>query len=133
MEPSRDAQNHPIVDSKEPTLKCEKYQFETKYISLLNEHMQEKHRIYRCELCNCTSSSEKGLKIHNTKSHTQYDKCDYRTYTKHIKIVTVHQLYHYDSIWGVQEAYEMNKWECEDWATSRLERGSGGGGMFLER
>ena len=81
-----------------------------KDIYLLNEHLQEKHRKYRCEWCDFT----KGLKIHNTESHTQYeykcDKCDYSLYTgditKHIKIVTVHQLYHYDTLWGVQESYE---------------------------
>ena len=75
LEPSKDAlkssQNHPIVKNKELTLKCEKCQYETKDISLLNEHMQEKHRIYKCELCNFTSSCDIGLKIHSTQIHSQ--------------------------------------------------------------
>ena len=30
--------------------------------------MKEKHRIYSCGMCEFTSSSDKGLKIHKTKS-----------------------------------------------------------------
>ena len=35
--------------------------------------MREKHRIFKCDQCNFTSSSEVGLKIHKTKSHPLID------------------------------------------------------------
>ena len=102
----KSTQNHPIVDNNEPPLNCEKCQFETKCVSLLTEHMQEKHRIYACEFCKFSSSSEKGLNIHNTKSHPQYEYtctlCDYCTYKwgdfqKHKEIV--HELSYSQSFW----------------------------------
>ena len=83
--------------------------------------MRKKHIIFKYDNCEFTSSSGVDLKIHTTKSHvksshgekkntsihTQYeykcDKCDSSSHirddiTKHIKIVTVHQLSHYDNI-----------------------------------
>ena len=45
-----------------------KCQFDTTYFSLQDENMKEKHRIYSCGMCEFTSSSDKGLKIHKTKS-----------------------------------------------------------------
>ena len=33
--------------------------------------MKEKYRIYMCEHCEFTSSSDTGLKIHKNKSHSQ--------------------------------------------------------------
>ena len=35
--------------------------------------MREKHRIFKCDTCDFTSSSEVGLKIHKTKSHIKID------------------------------------------------------------
>ena len=35
--------------------------------------MREKHRIFKCDTCNFTSSSDVGLKIHKTKSHIKID------------------------------------------------------------
>ena len=68
---SKSSHSHHLVENEELSLKCEKCQFETKYISLLDEHMKEKHIIYMFEYCEFTSSSDKGLKIHKTKSHSQ--------------------------------------------------------------
>ena len=52
---------------------CEKCQFTTTTINVLNEHMTEKHRIYKCDKCNFNSSSDVGLKVHKTKSHPKID------------------------------------------------------------
>ena len=39
--------------------------------------MREKHRIFKCDTCSFTSSSDVGLKIHKTKIHMQVIfKCD---------------------------------------------------------
>ena len=50
-----------------------KCKFTADTIYLLDEHMREKHRIFKCDQCNFTSSSEVGLKIHKTKSHSLID------------------------------------------------------------
>ena len=55
-------------------LHCEKCQFVTKSIlmySEIREHMREKHRIFKCDTCDFTSSSEVGLKVHITKVHAR--------------------------------------------------------------
>ena len=53
-------------------------------IAVLEDHMRETHRIYKCSVCVFTSSSDKDLKVHTTESHTKYDyKCkigEYSTY-----------------------------------------------------
>ena len=65
-------------------------------IAVLEDHMRETHRIYKCSVCVFTSSSDKDLKVHTTESHTKYDyKCkigEYSTYDikKHKEIE--HQL-----------------------------------------
>ena len=62
------------VSASESLLKSEKCQYKTKHIYLFSEHMREKHRIYKFDAYNFTSSSEKGLSLHKTKSHTQIHK-----------------------------------------------------------
>ena len=46
--------------------------------------MTEKHRIFKCDICNGFSSSDKGLKIQKTKAHPEYKckNCDYTTGNK---------------------------------------------------
>ena len=60
---------------------------------MLDEHMRETHSIYKCSMYVFTSSSERGLKVNTTKSHTKYKfncyKYDYSSY-----------------IWDDVEAYE---------------------------
>ena len=41
----------------------------------LNEHMKGKHRIFDCDICNFTSSSDVVLKIHMPKAHYAYKCC----------------------------------------------------------
>ena len=62
------------VSASESLLKSEKCQYKTKHIYLFSEHMREKHRIYKFDVCNFINSSEKGLSLHKTKSHTQLHK-----------------------------------------------------------
>ena len=40
---------------------------------MLDEHMRETHRIFKCSICDFKSSSVRGLKVHITKSHTKYE------------------------------------------------------------
>ena len=37
---------------------CEKCQFETQKVLILNEHMKKKHRTLYWGICKCTSSSD---------------------------------------------------------------------------
>ena len=57
-------------------LYCDKCNFVTKSIliySEIREHMREKHRIFKCDICDITSLSDVGLKVHTTKVNAKLD------------------------------------------------------------
>merc|ERR1712001_180746 len=53
---------------------CEKCKFLLENSESLREHNREKHRIFDCELCDFSSSSENGLNIHITKAHSKFQE-----------------------------------------------------------
>ena len=57
------------LDLNKFEFRCEKYQLNAKSISVLQEYMRGKNIILNCDQYNFTSSSDVGLKIHQTKIH----------------------------------------------------------------
>ena len=57
------------------TFKCDKCQSLFSCISYLNEHMREKHRIFKCKYCEFTSSSDVGIQKHKDSHGFYCDHC----------------------------------------------------------
>ena len=57
--------------------RCQKMslQLKTDNTAVLSEHIIETHRTYKCRFCDFSSSSEKGVSVHDTHMHSF--KCDY--------------------------------------------------------
>ena len=53
---------------------CEKCKLFLENSEILREHNREKHRIFDCEVCAFSSSSENGLNIHITKAHSKFQE-----------------------------------------------------------
>ena len=97
---------------------------------MLDKHMREKHRIFKCDTCDFTSSSEVGLKIHKTKIHMQViykcDRCDFSCCSEwglkvHVaKIHTCRYLYQCNKcvyrvpVWDFLMDHMKEKHSCHD-------------------
>ena len=55
-------------------LVCEKCKFVAENSDSFRTHSRQKHRVFDCELCAFSSSSENGLNIHITKAHSKFQE-----------------------------------------------------------
>ena len=60
--------------NSETTVKiyCKTCNFVAENSESLRTHNRQKHRVFACEVCAFSSSSEKGLNVHVTKAHSKY-------------------------------------------------------------
>ena len=65
---------HCATGNYETTVKiyCKTCNFVAENSESLRTHSRQKHRVFACEVCAFSSSSEKGLNVHVTKAHSKY-------------------------------------------------------------